>query len=489
MPIRSLAAAAIIAASTIAASSAHAQFIDDSFTYQGSLMDNGVPANGLYDIDFFVYDSEVGGNIVPGGFLPLFDVEVVDGLFSVEVDFGTSGSVFDSFEPRYLELHVSEAGQPGTTILAPRQKFVPAPLANFALRSGYANLSGTSLQAAYSNGIGRIVMDSDSGPIQLQGSGSLDPTLELINSIGFTRGTLGYSALSDGGFLNLVGPQGFRFARIEADFSTGGGGFLSLTRNNTNLEGIVLDGNAGGTGNARVSIFGSVNSIWLDTSASADSSVILPSDAISALETLNEPGVAETILSGGLPLTQDNATIDTLSSVTIQAPSDGYVLVIASAELTISHQLNTSSSVNLGVSTTTLAFPTNLDHETRIDSIIPSGSFDYTVSTHAIFPASEGPNTYYFLGDLNNPAPTAATIFDQQLSAVFIPTAYGFANFESMSDLPDEFTPTTHPMTARDIQNEQIRSLQADNERQQRELEEMRAQFEQLKRELDELDR
>lgn len=57
MPIRSFAAAAIIAASTIAASSAHAQFIDDSFTYQGSLMDNGVPANGLYDIDFFVYDS------------------------------------------------------------------------------------------------------------------------------------------------------------------------------------------------------------------------------------------------------------------------------------------------------------------------------------------------------------------------------------------------------------------------------------------------
>ena len=57
-------------------------------TYQGTLDDNGKPANGMYDMRFTLADAPVLGFALQ--FIDIDDVEVVDGLFEVEVDFSDS---------------------------------------------------------------------------------------------------------------------------------------------------------------------------------------------------------------------------------------------------------------------------------------------------------------------------------------------------------------------------------------------------------------
>ncbi len=490
MSIRSFTAAAIIAASSIAATTANAQLIRDSFTYQGSLSDNGAPANGLYDITFLVYDDEVGGTPIASGTVTVNNVEVTDGLFSTEVDFGVAGLVFNTTTTRYLELRISESGQPGTTILEPRQKFTPAPLANYALRSAYADSSGTSLEDAYEND-NTILFQGVYGPLELRGTSGQAPIVNLYSNFGDRRARFGYDGNQDAGFVDLIGPGNSSFARLERDISGTGGGFLVLTRNNSGSSGILLEGNVGNSQSSSISIFGSANSIFLDASQTGNASVRLPTGAINSIEMSNEPGVAETTVITSVNLTQDASAIDVLSSVTIDAPTTGYVLVIASAELTINHINGTSSStnsssVNLGVSNTSTAFQNNLDLETRIDHDQPTGSYDHAVTTHAIFTAGPGTNTYYFLGDFNNTNGATASVLDQQLSAIFIPTTYGAAGIESMQSIPDEFNPSRGPMTQLDILAEQNAALQANAARQQRELEEMRTMMEQMQQQINE---
>tara|TARA_R110002073_G_scaffold207517_3_gene367544 strand:+ start:3340 stop:4824 length:1485 start_codon:yes stop_codon:yes gene_type:complete len=486
MSVRSFTAAAIIAASSIAATTANAQLIRDSFTYQGTLSDNGAPANGLYDITFLVYDDEVGGFPITNGTVSVNNVQVTDGLFSTEINFGVIGEIFNANTTRWLELRISEAGQPGVTILEPRQKLTPATLANYALRAGFAEFSGTSLEDAYEND-NSILLQSAHGPLELWGTTGQAPILDFYSNFGDRRARIGVDASFDAGYINLEGPGGISFARLERDISGLGGGFLILTRNNNGSSGILLEGNVNNTQSSSVSIFGSVNSIFLDASETGNASVRLPTGAISATEMFNEPGVAETTASSGMDLTQNPSVTDVLSSVTIDAPTSGYVLVIASAELTINHiNGTTSSAVNLGVSNTSTAFQNNLDLETRIDHAQPTGSYDHAVTTHAIFTAGPGINTYYFLGNFINTNGATATVLDQQLSAIFIPTSYGASGIESMQSIPDEFTPSRGPMTQLDILAEQNAALQANAARQQRELEEMRTMMQQMQQQINE---
>ena len=76
---------AIVAMTT---SAAVAQ-LDTTFTYQGELLDNGLPADGLYAFYVRPWDSEYGGTAVHIGNLVF--PEVVDGKFSIESRFWSRG--------------------------------------------------------------------------------------------------------------------------------------------------------------------------------------------------------------------------------------------------------------------------------------------------------------------------------------------------------------------------------------------------------------
>jgi hypothetical protein len=100
-----------------------------AFTYQGRLHDSGVPANGTYHLQFTVYDSAAGANVM-GGPLTGPPLPVTNGLFTVTLDFGTS--VFTG-PARWLQISVRTNGSAAAfTALTPRQALTPTPYAIFA---------------------------------------------------------------------------------------------------------------------------------------------------------------------------------------------------------------------------------------------------------------------------------------------------------------------------------------------------------------------
>ena len=88
-------------------------------SFQGRLLDAGAPANGNYDVTIRLYDDVVGGTEV--GLANTFSgLGIIDGLFTVELDFGADA--FDN-QDRWLEIEVD--GTP----LAPRQAVTRTPYA------------------------------------------------------------------------------------------------------------------------------------------------------------------------------------------------------------------------------------------------------------------------------------------------------------------------------------------------------------------------
>lgn len=105
------------------------------FTYQGQLKDTGNLANGLYDLQFKLYDAALNGNLVGSpDTVTINDQQVTNGLFTVTLNFGASA--FNG-EARWLEVGVRPgASLAAYTALAPRQTIAAVPYALHALTAG-----------------------------------------------------------------------------------------------------------------------------------------------------------------------------------------------------------------------------------------------------------------------------------------------------------------------------------------------------------------
>ena len=124
----------VLSIALLPANFTHAEGIGTSFTYQGRLIDSEAAADGLYGFSFALYVSNEGGDPVAPEPIELKNVEVIDGYFTVELDFG---EVFDG-QARWLEIGVREmeAKTEGYEMLEPRQEVKPAPYAMYAASSG-----------------------------------------------------------------------------------------------------------------------------------------------------------------------------------------------------------------------------------------------------------------------------------------------------------------------------------------------------------------
>ena len=122
--------------------------LGNAFTYQGRLSDGANVANGLYDLQFAIYDVPAGGSVLAG---PLTNspTGVTNGLFTVALDFGAS--VFNG-DARWLEIGVRANGSAGGfTTLAPRQMLTAAPYALQALSVGGTGLAVSISQQPSTN--------------------------------------------------------------------------------------------------------------------------------------------------------------------------------------------------------------------------------------------------------------------------------------------------------------------------------------------------
>jgi hypothetical protein len=112
------------------ANSAYAQ--STAFTYNGRLNNNGAPVSGPHDMRFTLHSLPAGVNVV-GGPLLVSMVDVVNGLFTVRIEF--LENVFTG-PARWLEVEVRPAGAAAFTTLTPRQEVTSSPYAIRAQTAG-----------------------------------------------------------------------------------------------------------------------------------------------------------------------------------------------------------------------------------------------------------------------------------------------------------------------------------------------------------------
>lgn len=118
-------------------------------SYQGNLRDTGALANANYDFEFRLYDALTGGTQI-GAPIPLSQVAVTDGSFSVKLDFGPNG--FPG-QDRYLEIAVRRTGVGSLVTLGPRQKISSAPYAVRSLTAGSATTASIANNATSLGGV------------------------------------------------------------------------------------------------------------------------------------------------------------------------------------------------------------------------------------------------------------------------------------------------------------------------------------------------
>ncbi len=110
-----------------------AAVVGTRFSYQGTLRLSGDRAQGLFDFRFKLIagnGSQLGSTLVRS------DLNVIDGLFATELDFGESPIDGDDL---FLEIQVRDGASTGAyTILLPRQRINATPYAVRALHGGDA---------------------------------------------------------------------------------------------------------------------------------------------------------------------------------------------------------------------------------------------------------------------------------------------------------------------------------------------------------------
>lgn len=98
---------------------------DGTFNYQGLLKDSGVSVSGQVDLEFSLFDAETTGTQI-GATLSVNNVDVIDGLFSVDLDFGAAALIGGV---RWLEIAVANPAGGSFTTLSPRQPLTASPYA------------------------------------------------------------------------------------------------------------------------------------------------------------------------------------------------------------------------------------------------------------------------------------------------------------------------------------------------------------------------
>jgi hypothetical protein len=172
-----------------------------AFTYQGRLLDTSSPANGNYDMRFYLRDALSGGNPV-GATNTLAPVAVSNGLFTVVLDYGSG--IFTG-PARWLEIGVRTNGSVSAYFtLSPREALTAVPYAitagNLTGTLPASQLSGTLPSAQFSGTYSGAVTLNNAGN-SFSGNGA---TLTGVNAA--TLNGFGYCALPC--YWNLTGNAG-----------------------------------------------------------------------------------------------------------------------------------------------------------------------------------------------------------------------------------------------------------------------------------------
>jgi hypothetical protein len=158
-----------------------------AFTYQGQLKQAGLPVSNTADFQFTLWDAAGDGNQIAST-IAADNVNVVNGLFTVTLDFGAGTFTGDA---RWLEIAVrSPAGSGTYTTLSPRQALTATPYALFARAPWRTGSCGV---LSYGDGSVGIGTPSPGSPLTV--AGLIETT---SGGVKFPDGTVQTSALTAG---------------------------------------------------------------------------------------------------------------------------------------------------------------------------------------------------------------------------------------------------------------------------------------------------
>ncbi|MCH7878058.1 MAG: hypothetical protein IH914_01940 [candidate division Zixibacteria bacterium] len=143
----------------------------------------------------------------------------------------------------------------------------------------------------------------------------------------------------------------------------------------------------------------------------------------------DEPGVAQSVSSTGINLT---GPVQVLLSRSLIAPTNGFVLAIATFEVSIFHTSGTFSAADFGVSTSSTTFPFAGSRRWGISNLLANGTREVVITVSRMFSVGLGPTTFFFLGDKASGA-NNHNVDDMSLSLAFFPTLYGGFSLEPPS--------------------------------------------------------
>jgi hypothetical protein len=172
-----------------------------AFTYQGRLMDASDVANGVYEFEFKLYDAVEDGNQLDGT-VAFRGVDVVDGYFTVNLDFGSGVFTGDA---RWLGIGVrsGSTSDPFTTLI-PRQEITASPYALHSLQT-----HGIFVDDLLNVGVGT---QSPTGRLHVDGgkamSGNLGTDLVLKAQDGGDGWAMQNDGAPGGGIILLPGEGG-----------------------------------------------------------------------------------------------------------------------------------------------------------------------------------------------------------------------------------------------------------------------------------------
>lgn len=196
----------LLLAALLGLASATAVAIDSRLTYQGSLEESGLPAEGDFDFRFELQDDQ-GAAVAPA--LELAAVPVSGGVFTVELDFGTGAFLGDDRFLR-IELRPSGSAEPYTA-MDPPTRVTPAPYAQTALGAHIAASvapDGVDSAAILDGSVGAGDIDPAQVQRRIGGSCAQGTTLLAVGEDGaVTCAPIGWSVTGAGlhTFFSAVG--------------------------------------------------------------------------------------------------------------------------------------------------------------------------------------------------------------------------------------------------------------------------------------------
>lgn len=344
------------------------------FNYQGSLKDNGSPANANYDFEFAMFDALSGGNQV-GSTIPKNTVLVANGVFAVKLDFG---SQFPGAN-RYLEVRVKLSGQPTLTPLTPRQLVNSAP---YSLKSLNADTAANATNATTANNATQLGGVAANQYVLTGDSRMSDTRVPSAGSANYVQNTIFQQASSN---FNVSGTGTANIFTATTQFNLGGNRVLSVVGLDNVLVGVgagtacVACSNMSAFGKfAGTSMLSAPNNSFFGARAGFGSTG--PGNSFFGAFTglSNTDGVNNTAIGNGADFSTGNLTNATaIGSAAVVSQSNSLVL---------------GNGANVGIGTSTPSerlhvvgnglFTGNVTVNGTLNAALPAGSTNYIQNTN-----------------------------------------------------------------------------------------------------------